>query len=78
MILLFNYIFYKYYVDPTDNYFLASITFTLSMSVGLLCVLLVPIDIFLTTYKHEKIDKIVEIIKFDTSFFQQIMFSNIK
>jgi hypothetical protein len=45
------------------------------MSVGLLCVLLIPIDIFLTTYKHEKIDKIAEIIKFDSNYFQQIMFS---
>ncbi len=62
-------------MDSTDNYFLASITVTLSMSVGLLCVLLIPIDIFLTTYKHEKIDKIAEIIKFDSNYFQQIMFS---
>ena len=44
---------------------------------ALLCVLLIPIDIFLTTYKDEKIDKIAEMIKIDRSYFQQIMLSKI-
>jgi hypothetical protein len=47
------------------------------MTMALLCVLLIPIDIFLTTYKDEKIDKIAEMIKIDRSYFQQIMLSKI-
>jgi len=73
MILLFNYIFYKYYVDQTDSYPLATFTIVVSMSIGLLCVLLIPIDIFLTTFKDEKIDKLAEMIKLDRTYFQQIM-----
>jgi hypothetical protein len=76
VILLFNYFFYKYYVDPTDSYPLATFTVVIGMTVGLLCVLLIPIDIFLTTtHNSQNIQKISEIIKIDKSYFQTIMYS---
>jgi len=56
--LLFNCIFYKYYVDPTESYSLAGITVVLTMSIGLLCVLLIPIDVFLVSYKESSINNI--------------------
>jgi len=75
VILLFNYFFYKYYVDPTDSYPLATFTVVIGMTVGLLCVLLIPIDIFLTTHNSQNIEKITEIIKIDRSYFQTVMYS---
>jgi hypothetical protein len=52
---------------------LATFTVVIGMSIGLLCVLLIPIDIFLTTYRSDRIDKLAEMIKLDRSYFQQIM-----
>jgi LMBR1 domain-containing protein 1 len=73
--MLFNYIFYKYYVDSVDSYPLASMTVSIGMSIGLLCVLLIPIDIFLITDKAQTIEKL---IKIDITYFSTIMYSNNK
>ncbi len=62
-------------MDPTDSYPLATFTIVIGMSVGLLCVLLIPIDIFLTTYRNENIDKLAGMIQLDRSYFQTIMLS---
>lgn len=43
------------------------------MSIGLLCILLIPIDIFLITYKEKNLSNISEIIKLDIDYFQGIM-----
>ena len=48
------------------------------MTIGLLCVLLIPIDIFLTTYKSQNLDKLAEMIKLDRSYFEGVMLSKIK
>ena len=48
---MFNYIFYKYFVDASESYSLATITVTITMTIGLLCILLIPLDIFLINYK---------------------------
>jgi hypothetical protein len=71
--MLFNYIFYKYYVDKTDSYSLATITVVIAMSIGLICVLLIPIDIFMTTSKDA--EKLSGIYKVDTNYFKTIMTS---
>ena len=65
-------------MDVTESYSLAGITIVISNSIGLLCVLLIPIDIFLTTYKNDQIDKIAEIIKLDRNYFQVLMLSKYK
>jgi len=68
--LLFNYIFYHYYVDKTETFSLATFTVTISMSIGLLCVLLIPIDIFLVTHKEDSINSIL-----DRNYLQNVFFS---
>lgn len=45
VILGFNYVLVKYYTDPSESYCLATLISTLSLSVTLLAVLLVPVDI---------------------------------
>ena len=47
--LLFNYFFVKYYCDPHESYPLAILTIVCSLSVTLICVLLIPIDILITS-----------------------------
>jgi|LauGreDrversion4_2_1035121.scaffolds.fasta_scaffold2587898_1 hypothetical protein len=56
--MLCNYIYCKYYVDPTESYPLATLTIVISMSIGLCSVLLIPIDIFLITYKGDTVANI--------------------
>lgn len=56
--MLCNYIYCKYYVDPTESYPLATLTIVITMTIGLCCVLLIPIDIFLITYKGDTVANI--------------------
>ena len=51
--MLFNYVYCNYYVDPTESYPLATVTIVISMTIGLCCILLIPIDIFLISYKGD-------------------------
>jgi hypothetical protein len=59
-------------VDKTESYSLAAFTVVIGMSIGLMCVLLIPIDIFLTTSDDAKF---AEIIKIDKNYLGQIMMS---
>lgn len=47
--LSFSFLLVKYYTHPSESYTLATVTTTLSFSLTLSCVLLVPIDIFITS-----------------------------
>ena len=56
--MLCNFIYSNYYVDPTESYPLATITIVISMTIGLICILLIPIDIFLISYKGDTFSNI--------------------
>jgi LMBR1 domain-containing protein 1 len=56
--LLFNYLFVKYYLDPNESYFLGTLVIISSLSVTLICVLIIPIDILLAADSVEGIDKV--------------------
>eukprot|EP00931_Biecheleriopsis_adriatica_P116663 TRINITY_DN92270_c0_g1_i1.p1 TRINITY_DN92270_c0_g1~~TRINITY_DN92270_c0_g1_i1.p1 ORF type:complete len:539 (+),score=100.05 TRINITY_DN92270_c0_g1_i1:46-1662(+) len=45
-LILLTYIVYHYFVDPEESYFLAMITVILSLTVGILCTLVIPVDIY--------------------------------
>ena len=47
LLIIFNILIYNYYVDPSENYKLANITFIITMSIGLFCLMLVPIDSYI-------------------------------
>jgi len=44
---MFNSLLYNYYVDSSENYFLANFTFIITMSIGLFCLMLIPIDSYI-------------------------------
>ncbi|CAJ1354892.1 unnamed protein product [Effrenium voratum] len=45
-LLLLSYIIYHYFVDPEESYLLAMVTVILSLTVGILCTLIIPVDIY--------------------------------
>lgn len=45
-LLLLSYILYQYFADPQESYFFAMIVVVLSLTVSVLCVLLIPVDIY--------------------------------
>ncbi|CAK8988460.1 unnamed protein product [Durusdinium trenchii] len=45
-LLLLSYIIYHHFVDPEKSYFLAMVTVILSLTVGILCTLIIPVDIY--------------------------------
>ena len=61
-------------MDKTETFALASFTVTMSMTIGLLCVLLIPIDIFLITHKDIHEHAINSIV--DRNYLQNIFYSN--
>ena len=71
-ILFGNWLYCNYYTDKTESYLLATITIVLSMSLGLFCILLIPIDIFLISLKDESLANIL----IDRSNLQLIFLSN--
>ena len=52
-LLCFNFVLVKYYTDPSESYLLASIVTVLSLTVTLVAALLLPIDIFISSYEEE-------------------------
>jgi len=46
VLFLLSYILYHYYADPSESYGLAVITVVLSLTVSILCALLIPVDIY--------------------------------
>lgn len=46
-LLLLSYAVYHYFVDPKETYTLAMVAVVLSFSVGVLCAMLVPVDIYI-------------------------------
>ena len=56
--LLFNYLFVKYYCDPSESYHLASFVIILSLSVTVTCVLLIPIDILVAADSVDGIEQV--------------------
>lgn len=57
-VLFFNYTIVKYYTDPSEHYILATVITTLSLSITLFCVLLVPIDILVSSGRVKDISDI--------------------
>lgn len=53
LLLCFNFILVKYYTDPSESYLLATIVTVLSLTVTLVAALLLPIDIFISSYEEE-------------------------
>ena len=53
---------------------MATFTVVIAMSVGLICVLLIPIDIFITTSKD--VQKLTD-LKLDTNYFKAILLGRI-
>jgi LMBR1 domain-containing protein 1 len=49
LILVFNYAIVKYYTDATESYTLATTITVISLTVTLIAVLLIPIDIYIST-----------------------------
>merc|ERR1740127_195173 len=45
-LLLMSYILYHYFADPQESYWLAMVTVMLSLTVSILCALLIPVDIY--------------------------------
>lgn len=75
-ILLFNYLFYNRYVDKSETHCLAALVFTVSMSVALLCVLLIPIDVFLASQSSTKaITETINVV-IDRDIFNKIMYAS--
>jgi hypothetical protein len=70
--MLCNFIYCKYYVDPTESYPLATITIVISMTIGLICILLIPIDIFLITFKGDTVSN----ISIDRSNLKAVIYCN--
>ena len=68
-VMLFNYVFYYRYADRTEHHCLAAIVFTVSMSLAVLCILLIPIDVFIA---NDKVKEIIN-VNIDMSQFNQIM-----
>jgi len=48
-LLLLSYLIYHYFADPLESYGLAVVTVVLSFTVSILCVLLIPVDIYITS-----------------------------
>eukprot|EP00927_Polykrikos_kofoidii_P013038 TRINITY_DN15678_c0_g1_i1.p1 TRINITY_DN15678_c0_g1~~TRINITY_DN15678_c0_g1_i1.p1 ORF type:complete len:539 (-),score=103.26 TRINITY_DN15678_c0_g1_i1:43-1659(-) len=46
-LLLMSYVLYHYFADPAESYGLACMTVTLSLTVSILCALLIPVDIYI-------------------------------
>lgn len=55
-ILVFNFLLVKYYIDPSESYALATVVTMLSFSVTLMCVLLIPLDIFIASGQQEYLE----------------------
>jgi hypothetical protein len=53
VILLGNWLYCNYFTDKTESYTLATATTVVSMSLGLFCILMIPIDVFLVSVKDE-------------------------
>ena len=68
-VMLFNYVFYYRYADRSEHHCLAAIVFTVSMSLAVLCILLIPIDVFIA---NDKVKEIIN-VNIDMSQFNQIM-----
>eukprot|EP00434_Breviolum_minutum_P039414 symbB.v1.2.035000.t1/scaffold4623.1/size37307/3 len=45
-LMLLSYIIYHYFVDPEKSYSLAMVTVILSLTIGILCTLIIPVDIY--------------------------------
>lgn len=45
-LLLMSYVIYHYFADPRESYGLACVTVVLSLTVSILCTLLIPVDIY--------------------------------
>lgn len=45
-LLLFSYVLYHYFADPQESYLLATVTVVLSLTVSVLCAMLIPVDIY--------------------------------
>lgn len=45
-LLMLSYILYHYFADPQESYFLAMVSVVLSLTVSILCTLLIPVDIY--------------------------------
>lgn len=48
-LLFMNYILYHYFVDPQESYCFAMVTVVLSLTVSVLCTLLIPVDIYIVS-----------------------------
>lgn len=40
----------KYYIDPAESYSFAVISISVSFTVSMICLLMVPIDVFVTSH----------------------------
>jgi len=66
-IYLFSLMFVKYYVDPSESYFLATIVISVSITLTFLNVLMIPIDILVISsptihYTKSDIDNAMQLL----------------
>lgn len=45
-LLLLSYVVYHYFVDPQESYWLSTVAVVLSLTVSILCAMLIPVDIY--------------------------------
>jgi len=58
LIFGFCYVLVNYYMDSTEKNALSMITVALSYTLGLVCLLLIPVDVFLVSEQHKKLEDI--------------------
>ncbi len=69
-----NYTLTKYYVDPSDSYPLATFTIVLSLSIGFISILMIPIDVLLINKNGlMNLEKIADIVQLDDKLLETII-----
>jgi LMBR1 domain-containing protein 1 len=70
--------FVKYYVDPAESYFLATLVISVSITLTFINVLMIPIDILIISsqnsiYSKEDIDRAMQLLYLITFFINFIV-----
>ena len=49
LLIIFSKLFINNYLDPTESYMLINFTITISLTISMICIFLIPIDVFVVT-----------------------------
>jgi len=49
LLIIFSKLFINHYLDPTESYMLINFTITISLTISMICIFLIPIDVFVVT-----------------------------